>query len=238
MSMVNLLNPVTKCQIAEVGGSGQVTCHFNPKEFTLSSSARWGPDPTPGAKQSPTQKFLGTNPREIDMTLLFDNTWLGGLASLGSLLGGSGITGDIAKLFNWTLPTKESAAAKKPTAPALKVTWGTHDALNFKVFLQSVNVTYQEFTAAGDPSRASVKVHFTEIASDPPLTNPTSGGVPGRRVHLMTAGDSLHSVAQREYGKPSLWRGLAAFNGIDDPMRVAIGTSVLIPPREDVENFS
>ena len=54
----------------------------------------------------------------------------------------------------------------------------------------------------------------------------------------MTAGDSLHSVAQREYGKPALWRGLAAANGIDDPLRVPVGTSVLIPPREDAENLS
>src|SRR5918996_1530918 len=41
-----------------------------------------------------------------------------------------------------------------------------------------------------------------------------------------------------EYGKPSLWRGLAAFNGIDDPLRVGIGTRILVPPQGDIEELS
>jgi nucleoid-associated protein YgaU len=76
------------------------------------------------------------------------------------------------------------------------------------------------------------------VPNSPGHTNPTSGGPAGRRSHTIGAGDTLHSIAQREYGKPGLWRGLADVNGIDDPLRVAVGTSVLIPPREDVENRS
>ena len=55
---------------------------------------------------------------------------------------------------------------------------------------------------------------------------------------MLRAGDSLHSIAQRVYGKPSLWRGLAQANDIDDPMRVPPGTSILVPPQDEVEALS
>ena len=46
-------------------------------------------------------------------------------------------------------------------------------------------------------------------------------GVRGPSRHTVTAGDSLASLAYREYGDPALWRALARYNGIDDPIRVA-----------------
>ena len=63
-----------------------------------------------------------------------------------------------------------------------------------------------------------------------PGSNPTSGGISGRRVHTFSAGDTLHSVAYAEYGNPGLWRVLAEANGVDDPLRIAPGTALLIPP--------
>jgi nucleoid-associated protein YgaU len=54
----------------------------------------------------------------------------------------------------------------------------------------------------------------------------------------MVAGESLHSIAYREYGSAELWRGLAAENGIDDPLRVRPGTSIRIPPRERAAELS
>ena len=50
----------------------------------------------------------------------------------------------------------------------------------------------------------------------------------GAAFRLMTAGDSLQSIAQQEYGDPGMWRGLAELNGVDDPFRVSSGTTLLI----------
>ena len=47
------------------------------------------------------------------------------------------------------------------------------------------------------------------------------------RVHVLTEGETLHSVAWAEYRQARYWRGLAAFNGIDDPLRVEPGTMLL-----------
>jgi nucleoid-associated protein YgaU len=68
--------------------------------------------------------------------------------------------------------------------------------------------------------------------------NPTSGALHTRRSHVLREGDSLHSVAYAEYGDPTLWRGLAAFNGIDDPLRVRAGQSLLIPTAAEAARMS
>jgi nucleoid-associated protein YgaU len=68
-----------------------------------------------------------------------------------------------------------------------------------------------------------------------PGTNPTSGGLATRRTHTMVEGDTLASVAYKEYRDPSRWRALAVINGIDDPMRVAPGTELMIPEKREAD---
>src|SRR5439155_1089908 len=46
-------------------------------------------------------------------------------------------------------------------------------------------------------------------------------------------GDTLQSIATNEYGNPNFWRGLARFNDIDDPLRLKLGTRILVPTREE-----
>jgi hypothetical protein len=44
----------------------------------------------------------------------------------------------------------------------------------------------------------------------------------------------LASVAYAEYGDPNVWRPLAAFKEIDDPLRVPTGTMLLLPSPEEL----
>jgi nucleoid-associated protein YgaU len=73
-----------------------------------------------------------------------------------------------------------------------------------------------------------------EMPGEPFRQNPTSGSQDVRRVHRTVAGDTLASVAYSEYGDPTQWRALAAYNGIDDPMRVRTGTALLLPVPEEL----
>jgi nucleoid-associated protein YgaU len=45
-------------------------------------------------------------------------------------------------------------------------------------------------------------------------------------------------VAHKAYGAPVFWRALAAVNGIDDPMRVPVGTVLLVPDRGEIKGLS
>lgn len=64
-------------------------------------------------------------------------------------------------------------------------------------------------------------------------TNPTSGGRTNRKTHTLLSGESLASVAFTEFNDAGLWRAIAEENEIDDPMRLAAGSVLLLPAFED-----
>jgi hypothetical protein len=210
------MSGLTKAVIALKDESQKLTCSFNPKEYTISKSATWHKTPARGAESAPTPEFLGSNPAKMQMELFFDAWETGG-----------DVSKSVQTLFDWTIPTKKSHADNQPNPPIVVFQWG-HKF--FDAFIQNVSAKYTMFSPQGTPIRASVNVSFEEVPMETARTNPTSGGVAGKRTHVLTSADTLHSVAWAEYGDASLWRGLAAANDIDDPLRVPVGTSLLIPP--------
>jgi nucleoid-associated protein YgaU len=216
---------LVKAVIRERDGSGKVSCAFNPTEYEISKSAEWKQETTLAAAKAPSAQFMGTKARELSMTLLFD-AW-------GS---GKSIAADIDKLLGWMNPTSASLRREDPMPPALTFTWGRNQF--FAAYLKSAGASYKLFDTDGTPLRATVKVTLVELPTASRRQNPTSGSTPGRRTALVTSDASLASIAQAEYGRASLWRGLAAANGISDPFRVPAGTSLLVPSRADVEALS
>lgn len=196
----------------------QLKCRFNPKEITVAKSSEWHATPAKGAKKAPTPEFVGANQRTLQMELFFDG-WDSGAGD---------VTSDIEKLFTWTCPTDKSRRTPKPQPPIVVLHWGS--VHYFEVYLKSVSAKYTMFSPHGAPIRATVTVACEETPMSASGQNPTSGGVAGRRSHLLTAGESLASVAFAEYRSAALWRALADVNGIDDPTRVKPGTTLMIPP--------
>ena len=88
------------------------------------------------------------------------------------------------------------------------------------------------------PIRATANITLEEIPVDTGKQNPTSGGRSGYRSHVLRDGDSLPSIAYDEYGDPTLWRGLAVANGIDDPLRVPVGISLLISEATEAKRLA
>jgi nucleoid-associated protein YgaU len=207
----------------------ELVFRFNPKEYSISKAATWNRPTNKGAKHATAPEFGGVGPQSVQMELFFDD-WEGS----GNLVK------DIHTLLNWLKPTSRSIDQKKKPQPlALQFQWGGRQPLaGFRGFLKSVSARYTMFRNDGTPVRATAQITLEEIPSDPPRTNPTSGASAGRRTHVMAAGDSLHSVAFREYDDPGLWRGLAAFNDIDDPLRVVPGRRLLVPTADEAAALS
>lgn len=205
---------------ARLGSSrGRITFQFNPNELTLSKSARWGNEPARGAEHTGPSEFQGAEPSTLALEMFFD-------ASVGGL----DVPKTVDKLFNCCVPTAQSRGQRKPVPPLVVFHWGK--ITGFAAFITSVSATYTLFTPDGTPVRATCQVNLQEIATEPGRQNPTSGALAAQRTHVLVAGETLASVAARDYGDPAMWRGLADFNGIDDPMRVPPGTSLLVPARE------
>ena len=96
-----------------------------------------------------------------------------------------------------------------------------------------MSAKYTLFDTAGNPLRVSANVTLEEVPNEKPGQNPTSGSREGRGRHVLTEGESLHSIAWSEYRDATLWRALATFNGIDDPTRIPLGTAVLVPTLDE-----
>jgi hypothetical protein len=217
-----------KASLVTEDGSKELRFRFNPKEYSISKAATWNRPTNKGAKHSTTPEFGGVQPQTVQMELFFDD-WEGD----GDLVR------DIETLLGWLKPTDKSIGNKKPQPQALRFQWGGQAPLaEFKGFLKSVSAKYTMFKPDGTPVRATAQITLEEIPNDAKRQNPTSGAIAGRRSHVVAAGDSLHSLAFHEYDDPALWRGLAAFNGIDDPLRLPTGTRLLIPTADEAAALS
>ena len=121
-------------------------------------------------------------------------------------------------------------AAKKPP---LIFQWGTQI---MRCVLSNVQVTFERFSAAGNPDRATinftVQEEFNIFGMLP--TNPTSGGMPGRQRHIVSASENVQTISTAAYGTPGLWRGVAEANNIDDPFRVKPGDTVYLPNPNEI----
>jgi hypothetical protein len=202
---------------------GGLSFKYNPEQFSFSKSASWDDPGISLNQQWAPPAYLSTSPGSITMEIFFD--------AFEELMGD--VTGDVKKLIDWTKPGPSDAnGMEKP--PLLQFRWGASQAFQGMYFyLQSVNATYTMFRADGTPIRATCNITLIEATNPANRQNPTSGSRPGVESHVLKEGESLHSVAWARYGQAGYWRALAAFNGIDDPLRVEAGTRLLIPPRRD-----
>jgi nucleoid-associated protein YgaU len=146
---------------------------------------------------------------------------------------GESTKSDADTLLKWSCPA--------PTAPAqtgkqenlqpviLDFSWGT--GLTYTVSLRAVTINYTRFAGdSGKPIRAEVHLElYADVNASLPMTNPTSGGPPGRSSHVLDASECLASLATARYGRPGAWRQIARANGIDDPLRVRPGTLIYLP---------
>jgi nucleoid-associated protein YgaU len=102
-----------------------------------------------------------------------------------------------------------------------------------KVALREVKAEFVRFNSKGTPICAEVDLTFIQAPPRQPFLNPTSGGRSANRAHVVTSGDNLQRIAQSTYHDPGAWRMIAATNGIDDPLRIAMGEQLLLPGTAD-----
>jgi hypothetical protein len=208
---------------SETGASlGSINFQFNPKELTIAKSAKWDRKPAKGATSAGPPEFTGADPCKLTLEMFFDTT----------AKHGGGVVASVEKLLSCCVPTKDTIGKKKAMPPLVVLHWGA--TTSFAGFVTSVSAKYTLFAADGTPIRALCSVAIEEMPDGLSKQNPTSGSISVRRVETVVAGDTLASMAYREYGDATMWRQLAAYNRIDDPLRLPTGTAVLLPPPEDL----
>jgi nucleoid-associated protein YgaU len=211
--------------LKRLDGGGELEVHYNPTQLAIQKSSAWTDTPARGAASAPRPEFVGAQARTLTLTLLLDGSD-----------GKHDVAKDAETLQSWCNPTPESLTRGTPQPPLVQLEWAS-PAL-FDAYLSTVNVTYTLFDRDGTPLRANVDVTLRESPRAAAGQNPSSGAPPGHGTHVLAAGDSLQAIAHREYGEAALWRGLARYNRIADPLRVRPGTRLDLPPAARVRELA
>jgi nucleoid-associated protein YgaU len=209
---------------------GLVYFDLNPDQITISRQAKSNTKPNAQGGSSP-RVLQKSNPPSIQLTkciMYGEDTKMRGDTLLAWCAPPQGLITALVGLLGIT----------NSNQPTVTFQWGPpmlgfmYDAL-----IQKANVKYTRFHSSGIPIRAEVDVTMNVqpslLGSLP--TNPTSGGLPGRRTHLVRENETLQSIAQQHYSRPALWRKIAEINGIDNPQRLRPGTTVFLPGPGELE---
>lgn len=202
------------------GGNGSVletiNFPFNPKEWKIDYATEWKTESDKSKKAPP--EFKGTKPSSVKLDMFLD----------ASMEDNGDISATVAKLRKLLDPHPQSVQQKKPSPPHVRFGWG--QAIAFQGYVSAMSVTYTLFRENGTPVRGTVGLTLNEFPRQNAGQNPTSGSLHLQRSHRVVHGDTLASIAYREYGDPGRWRLLADANPIiDDPLRLLPGTSVMVP---------
>lgn len=193
------------------GSKKRVAFQFNPTDFSVGQGAHWvGRNPK-------NPEYVGPHSQSMSVSMLLD----------ASEKEDGDITAEIKELLASCHPTPTSTSQNKPLPPRVRFGW---KEVHFEGYVSDVNVKYKLFRPDGRPIRAECEINMKEIERKPGRQNPTSGTPAIHRTVEIVAGDTLPGIAYREYGAPARWRALAAYNGIDDPLRLRPGTQLLVPP--------
>jgi hypothetical protein len=116
--------------------------------------------------------------------------------------------------------------------PTLRFIWGMYSQESFYCVLERVSKKFTMFNKDGIPVRARLNITLKEIKLELNERERNLQSPDMTHSCITMRGDSLWSIAYREYGNPGLWRYIADANSISDPKRLEPGKELVIPPLE------
>ncbi|MEV0528935.1 LysM peptidoglycan-binding domain-containing protein [Streptomyces sp. NPDC050439] len=198
---------------------------FNPAQLTIGRRANWTVTPTADNRDGAMPEFMGSEQRQMSVEIFLDSS---GKPTSNQVLK------KVQTLLDCCGVTPKSKKADQPSPPWVIFQWGSFKTARFTAYVASVDASYTLFGTSGVPIRATCQLQLHEIPSDALGQNPTSGALTAQSVHRVVAGDSLQSLAWREYGDATVWRAIAEANGIDDPSALTAGTELVLPAAQEV----
>ncbi|HEY8550344.1 MAG TPA: LysM peptidoglycan-binding domain-containing protein [Vicinamibacterales bacterium] len=184
---------------------------FNPEEYTLNRDNNFASQAIPGLS-SPLIQFVHGNLRTLEMELFFD--------TFEQHRDVREVTQQVVGLLD--------IDPELHAPPVLRVAWAS---LQFRCVLARASQKFILFFPDGRPARARLSVSFQEYVD---------AAREGREVNRQTAdfskshtvvqGETLSAIAGRFYQDPRQWRPIAIENGLDDPVAIAPGQTLVIPP--------
>ena len=214
----------------------ELAFQFNPEHITINRASNFDSLPTHGTEGGVgTQQAgssnrapagagggLGTNTMTLS-NVIFDTYEWKPILSVYKLY--------IEKLEKFVFNDKHKHAPAK-----LIFTWGLFTGERsyqhqLKCLLDTLKVDYTLFLPTGMPVRAKVDLNFKiGLASDEQADQHGFQSPDHAKLVQVKRGDTLADIAYVEYDNPAEWRRIADANGIDDPMSLRPGMTLIVPP--------
>lgn len=205
-----------KLQFNQRDDAHYIAAMFNPKSLGVNRSVQW--ESAKAAKRdSPELQYTTASPATLTIDLFFD-TYDRAEANKPS------VYVHTKKLADLTL-----VRGDKHRPPVCQLFWGKQGMI-FQGVLQQIDQSYTMFLENGVPVRATAKCTFLQWranATDMKKQNLMSADV--AKLWTVRRGQTLASIAADEYLDPANWRDIASANGIDDPLALGPGTTLLLP---------
>ncbi len=211
-----------------------IPCQFNPTEYTLNKAAQTAELAIPGL-DSPVLQFVRGQAETLTADLFFDTTESG--------------TGSRVKPVTVRTDRVYELVKIDPSTHAPPVTdfsWGTTDFPgshldeaygnqqqrgSFRCIVESVRQRFTLFSPSGVPLRATLSVSLREYKTlSTQLHQLGLMSADHTQSHVVAQGDTLTRIAAEAYGDPRQWRMIADANEIDDPLALAPGSALVVPP--------
>jgi nucleoid-associated protein YgaU len=192
---------------------------FNPKTLSVSRTVSWQSQQA-AKRDTPELQYTSADPATLSVDLFFDT-----YDSDKPIDQKDSVFTETKKLL-----ALAAVVGDKHRPPVCRLQWGTQ-AVFFQGVLTQIDQNYTMFTELGTPVRATLKCSFKQWRSnsdDLQKQNLMSADV--AKVWTVRRGQTLASIAAQEYADASRWRDIAAANGIDDPLALAPGSMILLPP--------
>ncbi|HEY9537696.1 MAG TPA: LysM peptidoglycan-binding domain-containing protein [Kiloniellaceae bacterium] len=195
----------------------EIEVQFNPETYRLNKGAQIAEIGVYGI-DSPILQFVRGQNETLTLDLFFDSTEDGMDESARDVREQTRSIYQLVKI-----------QPKTHAPPRIRFRWGA--GISFKAIVERVEQSFELFAPTGVPLRATLSVTFREYKTlEEQLQELKLESTDHTRRLEVRPGDTLRLIAHRQYGEARLWRLIANENGIRDPLRVAPGTVLRLPP--------
>ncbi len=202
------------------------TIPVNPEQYSEKRQLKY--DTKKGIGQQGTNaKFGATEPEELKLDFIFDNTG----AVEGNMLQGTKVSKQVEDFLK-TVYTMDGDIHKPRF---LKLAWGQQ--LVFPCVLVSLEVNYTLFSKEGDALRAKVSASFlNHLAEEKRLQLEDKSSPDLTHIRTVVASDRLDNLTNGIYGDPKYLVQVARANGMTSFRRLKTGDKIEFPPFAKQEN--
>ena len=192
----------------------EIPLQFNPSSYSVEESNEYSEKKLMGLNGIVNQ-FTGSKRSDLTLELLFDSTATGK---------------DVRELID---PFKKIVEIDNTlhAPPPCRFVW---EKFSYDGIVSAFKKEFTYFFSNGTPARVKVSLTlkpYTDVENMAKDLNLQSSDISKTRV--LAEGDSIFEMAYREYNDSSMWRKIAAKNGIEDPLDIPFGKTLLLPSKED-----